>query len=152
MCTPDILADRFPSSTRATSASACHVIIARAEFRDRQHPILDDHVVAQVLSALAPAALELSVTAARQAETRRAEAGWIWRQRLERADFACDWARRHYQLAEPENRLVTRQLERKWEAALAERGRLGEGVRAVPAAAPGAAVARRTGRDPISLR
>jgi len=87
---------------------------------------LDDHVVAQVLSALAPAALELSVTAARQIEGRRAEVDRIWRQRLERADFICDRARRQYQLAEPENRLVARQLEREWEAALAERTRLGE--------------------------
>jgi hypothetical protein len=89
-------------------------------------PFLDEHVVAQVLSALAPAALELSVTAAAQVEDRRAEVGRIWRQRLERADFACDRARRQYQLAEPENRLVARQLEREWEAALAERARLGE--------------------------
>ena len=87
---------------------------------------LDDHVVAQVLSALAPAALELAVTAARQIEDRRAEIGRIWRQRLERAAFACDRARRQYQLAEPEHRLVTRQLEREWEAALAERAHLGE--------------------------
>ena len=87
---------------------------------------LDEYVVAQVLSALAPAALELSVTAARQIEARRAEADRIWRQRLERADFACDRARRQYQLAEPENRLVARQLEREWEAALAERAHLGE--------------------------
>jgi hypothetical protein len=50
----------------------------------------------------------------------------IWRQRLERADYACDRARRQYQLAEPENRLVARQLEREWEAALAERAHLGE--------------------------
>ncbi|HXJ25104.1 MAG TPA: recombinase family protein [Streptosporangiaceae bacterium] len=89
-------------------------------------PFLDDHVVAQVLSALAPAALELSVTAAGQAEARRAEVDRIWRQRLERADFACDRARRQYQLAEPENRLVARQLEREWEAALAGRAHLGE--------------------------
>ena len=89
-------------------------------------PFLDEHVVAQVLSALAPAALELSVTAVRQAGDRRGEAGRIWRQRLERADFACDRARRQYQLAEPENRLVARQLERDWEAALAERAHLGE--------------------------
>ena len=87
---------------------------------------LDDHVAAQVLSALAPAALELSVTAAAQAGDRRAEAGRIWRQRLERAGFACDRARRQYQLAEPENRLVARQLEREWETALAERAHLGE--------------------------
>jgi len=87
---------------------------------------LDDYVVAQVLSALAPAALELSVTAAGQVEARRAEVDRIWQQRLERADFACDRARRQYQLAEPENRLVARQLEREWEAALAERAHLGE--------------------------
>jgi hypothetical protein len=87
---------------------------------------LDDHVVAELLSALAPAALELSVTAARQVEARRAEVDRIWRQRLERADFACDRARRQYQLAEPENRLVVRQLEREWEKALADRVRLGE--------------------------
>ena len=87
---------------------------------------LDDHVVAQVLSALAPAALELSVTAAAQVEGRRAEVDRIWRQRLERAEFVCDRARRQYQLAEPENRLVARQLEREWEAALAERAHLGE--------------------------
>jgi putative transposase len=36
MCTPAILADRFPSSTCDTPASACHVIIARAELRDRR--------------------------------------------------------------------------------------------------------------------
>jgi DNA invertase Pin-like site-specific DNA recombinase len=89
-------------------------------------PFLDDHVVMQALSALAPAALELSVTAAAQVEARRAEVDRIWRQRVERADFACDRARRQYQLAEPENRLVARQLEREWEAALAERAHLGE--------------------------
>ena len=87
---------------------------------------LDGHVVAGVLSALNPAALELSVTAARQVEDRRAEVDRIWRQRLERADFLCDRARRQYQLAEPENRLMVRQLEREWEAALAERARLAE--------------------------
>jgi len=31
MCTPDILADRYPSATYDTPASTCHVIIARAE-------------------------------------------------------------------------------------------------------------------------
>src|SRR5215472_3015511 len=87
---------------------------------------LDEHVVTQLLSALAPAALELSVTAARQVGARRAEVDRIWRQRLERAEFCCGRARRQYQLAEPENRLVARQLEREWEAALAERARLGE--------------------------
>lgn len=85
---------------------------------------LDDYVVAQTLSALAPAALELSVAAAAQIETHRADVERIWRQRLERAAAACDRARRCYQLAEPENRLVVRQLERDWEDALAAHAQL----------------------------
>ena len=103
-----------------------HHTYGQARCQQMAARFLDEQVVAQVLSALAPAALELSVTAAGQAGTRRAEVDRIWRQRLERADFACDRARRQYQLAEPENRLVARQLEREWEAALAERAHLGE--------------------------
>jgi DNA-binding MarR family transcriptional regulator len=79
-----------------------------------------------MLHALAPAALEVSLAAAGQAGARRAQVDQIWRQRLERAGFAADRARRQYQLTEPENRLVARQLEKEWETALAERQRLGE--------------------------
>jgi DNA invertase Pin-like site-specific DNA recombinase len=85
---------------------------------------LDDWVARQVLDAVAPAALEVSMTAAAQAEDERAMLDKLWHQRLERARYAADRARRQYQLAEPENRLVARQLEAGWEAALAETGRL----------------------------
>ena len=85
---------------------------------------LDDYVTGQVLDAVAPAALEVSMAAAVQAEDERAMLDKLWRQRLERARYAADRARRQYQLAEPENRLVARQLEADWEAALAETARL----------------------------
>lgn len=87
-------------------------------------PALDAYITGQVLEAVAPAALEVSMTAAAQAEDERAMLDKLWRQRLERARYAADRARRQYQLAEPENRLVTRQLEAGWEAALAEASRL----------------------------
>ena len=51
------------------------------------------------------------MAAAAQAEDERAMLDKLWRQRLERARYAADRARRQYQLAEPENRLVARQLE-----------------------------------------
>jgi DNA-binding MarR family transcriptional regulator len=60
----------------------------------------------------------------------------IWRQRLERAGYQAERARRQYQLAEPENRLVARQLEKDWEAALAGRQRLGEEYDRFTAARP----------------
>jgi DNA invertase Pin-like site-specific DNA recombinase len=85
---------------------------------------LDDYVAGQVLDAVGPAALEVSMAAAAQAEDERAMLDKLWRQRLERARYAADRARRQYQLAEPENRLVARQLEADWEAALAETARL----------------------------
>ena len=64
------------------------------------------------------------MAAAAQAEAERAMLDKLWRQRLERARYAAGRARRQYQLAEPENRLVARQLETDWEAALAEADRL----------------------------
>jgi hypothetical protein len=64
------------------------------------------------------------MAAAAQAEGERAMLDKLLRQRVERARYAADRARRQYQLAEPENRLVTRQLEADWETALAEAGRL----------------------------
>jgi DNA invertase Pin-like site-specific DNA recombinase len=87
---------------------------------------VDAYVGDLLLTAMAPAALEVSITTAGQVQRQRDATDRIWRQRLERADYAVDRARRQYQLAEPENRLVARQLERDWEAALAARQRLGE--------------------------
>jgi DNA invertase Pin-like site-specific DNA recombinase len=87
---------------------------------------VDALVTEQVLAALAPAALEVSLHAAQQVQAERAELERVWQQRLERAAIAADRARRCYRLAEPENRLVTRQLEADWEAALANQQRLRE--------------------------
>ncbi|MFG2943569.1 recombinase family protein [Streptomyces sp. NPDC048282] len=97
---------------------------------------VDRYVTGLLLAAIAPAALEVSLAAAEQAEQRRQEVDRIWRQRLERADYAVDRARRQYQLAEPENRLVVRELERGWESALAERQQLGEDYDRFTAARP----------------
>ena len=57
-----------------------------------------------MLRALEPAALDLSLAAAAHLEQDRAELDTLWHQRLERAQFDADRARRHYQLVEPENR------------------------------------------------
>ena len=41
-----------------------------------------------------------------------------WEQRLERAHHDAERAARQYHAVEPENRLVARELERRWEQAL----------------------------------
>jgi hypothetical protein len=49
-----------------------------------------------------------------------------WAQRLETARYEVERAQRQYDSAEPENRLVVRTLERRWEEALATQTRLEE--------------------------
>jgi DNA invertase Pin-like site-specific DNA recombinase len=87
---------------------------------------LDAFVERNVLTALAPAAIEVSLQAADQVIAEREQLEKLWAQRLERAAYEADRAGRFYRLDEPENRLVTRQLERDWEKALAEQQRLVE--------------------------
>jgi DNA invertase Pin-like site-specific DNA recombinase len=87
---------------------------------------LDAYVSEQVLRALEPAALELALAAAQHVERERADLELLWRQRLERATYEAERARRQYDAVEPENRLVARSLERGWEEKLAARQQLEE--------------------------
>src|SRR5262249_39173682 len=82
-------------------------------------PALDALVSQQVLAALQPAALELSLEAATHLEQERADLDRLWQQRVERAAYEADRGGRQFRLVEPENRLVARHLEREWEAKLA---------------------------------
>jgi Recombinase zinc beta ribbon domain/Recombinase len=87
---------------------------------------LDALVSQQVLTVLQPAALELHLAAAADVEQERQRLHRHWEQQLERARYQTDRAARHYHAVEPENRLVGRELERRWEEALREQRRLEE--------------------------
>jgi len=88
--------------------------------------VVDELVAAQVLAALTPAALELSLAAADDLEQEREQLHRNWRQQQERACYQAERARRQYDAAEPENRLVARELERRWEETLKEQRRIEE--------------------------
>jgi DNA invertase Pin-like site-specific DNA recombinase len=75
-------------------------------------------IVRQVLIALEPASLELSLAAADQIEAERRRLHDHHEQSLERARFEAERAWRQYTVVEPEHRLVARDLERRWEDAL----------------------------------
>ena len=87
---------------------------------------IDAFITQQVLAALQPAALEVSLQAAAQLEHDRQQLHLLWQSRLERAAFEADRAQRHYQLVEPENRLVARQLAQNWEQSLLAQQQLQE--------------------------
>jgi hypothetical protein len=85
---------------------------------------LNTRVGEVMLQALEPAALEVSLQLAEDLELERAGLHRQWQQRLERARYEVDRARRQYDAVEPENRLVVRTLEQRWETALADELRL----------------------------
>jgi Recombinase/Recombinase zinc beta ribbon domain len=98
---------------------------------------LDELVAHQLLAAVEPAALEASLAAVAGVERQRAELTRQWHLKRERAAIAVDRAARQYQACEPENRLVARELERRWEEALKAQRQLDDAydrfVRSAPA-------------------
>ena len=79
---------------------------------------IDEVVTKQVLKALEPAALELSMNALADVERERARLDKHWQQRLARARYEIDLAQRRYRAVDPDNRLVAATLEKQWEEAL----------------------------------
>ncbi len=80
----------------------------------------------QVLRALEPATLELSLKAIQDVHQERKRLHRHWKHRNERATYEAERAERQYQAVEPENRLVARSVERQWEEALRNRRDLAE--------------------------
>src|SRR5262249_38430721 len=79
---------------------------------------LERLVAEQVLQVVRPAALGLSLRAPPGCDRERAALDRQWQQNLERAGHDSARAERQYHAVEPENRLVARTLERRWEEAL----------------------------------
>ena len=102
---------RYACNQMATTYGApqCQSISARP---------VDEHVSALMLEALSPSAIEVSLQVAEDLELERQQRRRHWKQRLERADYEADLARRRYEAVDPSNRLVARTLERDWETAL----------------------------------
>ncbi len=79
---------------------------------------VDRWVTTQLLDALTPASVALSLEAQRTLNQDREALDRHWHARLERAQYEAARAARQYQGVEPEHRLVARSLERAWEQAL----------------------------------
>jgi DNA invertase Pin-like site-specific DNA recombinase len=79
---------------------------------------LDALVAHEALQVLQPLALEVSLATEAQLRSERQQLEQHWQQRRERSAFAVDRAARQYAAVEPENRLVARELERRWEESL----------------------------------
>jgi DNA invertase Pin-like site-specific DNA recombinase len=80
--------------------------------------VLEAFVGERLLQAVSPASLELSLAARADIERERKQLDDHWQQRLTRARYEVEQARRQYAAVDPEHRLVARELERRWDETL----------------------------------
>jgi DNA invertase Pin-like site-specific DNA recombinase len=79
---------------------------------------LDRRMGELFLEAVQPAAIETTLAALAALERERQALDRHWQLRLERARYETQRAQRQYDAIEPENRLVARELETRWNATL----------------------------------
>jgi DNA invertase Pin-like site-specific DNA recombinase len=79
---------------------------------------VDAVIAAQVLRVVQPAAVEAAILAQREEAKRQDEVRDALDRDLEAARYAASRAQRQYDAADPENRLVADELERRWNQAL----------------------------------
>ncbi|HKB40112.1 MAG TPA: recombinase family protein, partial [Gemmataceae bacterium] len=81
---------------------------------------VDGHVAQALLESLAPAELEVYERAVALCRQESEQVRQARRQQLERLRYQAHLAERQYNRADPDNRLVAAELERRWETALRE--------------------------------
>jgi hypothetical protein len=86
--------------------------------------VVDQAVTNLFLNAVSPAKIEIALRALEEMDSDRAAALKQWDLQLQRADYDAELARRRYESADPENRLVASELEARWEEALRQREQL----------------------------
>jgi len=104
------------------AAYECHSLMngrATGTCRSISAGTIDSAVVDRLLTALTPAEIELAFTAADRVAQDRGRVSRAAELAVERARYEADRAERAFTAAEPENRLVTRTLESRWEVKLA---------------------------------
>ena len=82
---------------------------------------VDEAIANEFLKVVSPAKIDIALAALEELESDHEEARRQWDLQLQQAQYEVELARRRYEAADPENRLVAGELESHWEEAL--RGR-----------------------------
>jgi excisionase family DNA binding protein len=98
------------SRSNSSSTPAC---------RSTSATLIDAAVSGRVLEVVSPDQIALALAAADEVTDRRARASRALELQVERARYEAARAERAFHACEPENRLVARSLEQRWEAKLA---------------------------------
>ena len=85
---------------------------------------IDQALVAHVLEQVTPQQLDISLAVLEELDQQAAQLEQQWQLKLERARYQANRAQRQYDAVEPENRLVARTLEKRWNEQLQELAQL----------------------------
>ena len=85
---------------------------------------VDDAITELFLDAVRPAKVDVALQALTELDARRDENSRQWEVDLKQAEYEAQLARRRYEAADPDNRLVTGELESRWEQALRDQEEL----------------------------
>jgi DNA invertase Pin-like site-specific DNA recombinase len=99
-------------------------------------PVVDHAISERMLQAVAPNQLALALAAAEQVADRRVRNTRALELRVERARYDAYRAERAFHRCDPENRLVARSLEQRWEEKLHEVAAADESLRTAQTTAP----------------
>src|SRR5579859_6418870 len=117
----------MPLPPRRQENPGCRSITAHA---------VDDAVAGALLAALTPEQVALALAAAGEVAGRRQRTSRAAELAVERARYDADRAERAFSQVEPENRLVARTLEARWEARLAALAEAEQALESARAALP----------------
>lgn len=85
---------------------------------------IDDAVAKEFLHVVSPAKIDIALQALEELDANRQESRSQLDLQVQQAEYEVELARRRYEAADPDNRLVAGELESHWEEALRERDRL----------------------------
>jgi excisionase family DNA binding protein len=119
---------RWSAAVYYQCAASQHAAIGKQLCSQFGGVTVEQAVVEAVLAALAPVRIEALAQASDQLEKVGSEQRRQLELEIERARFEADRCRRQYDAVEPENRLVVRNLEQRWNEALTHVDRLQEAL------------------------
>ncbi len=113
------MATRYPSSRAYYECSVSRSNCTQSPgCRSVSATLIDGAVGGRLLEAVSPDQIALALAAADDVTDRRARASRALEMQVERARYEANRAERAFHACDPENRLVARSLEQRWEAKL----------------------------------
>lgn len=108
----------YKHTPRYVCRGLVRVVDALSDCNSVRSPVIDDVVVRAFFAAIQPAQLDVLEAILQEQQQERQRLERQWQEQLKRVYYDAHLAQRQYDAVDPDNRLVTAELERRWEEKL----------------------------------